>query len=232
MIQASVWDKDLRRKLQALTGPAKQRVYRRAFNRVGKPVAQRLQAAWKGAKHRRGSTTAKIAAAQEVKIRIFQRTSKTRGDAWMAIGTEYKRGGKAKVWHILERGFRHYRKLAAYASKPSLYGAQAGLRDHMAAAMKSAPKGKSRQAIQARRRYKAAAAREWAAANGAAAAEIATMKQKRRNAIQRAKSGATRIKGWLVSDAVARSTAGRLPTELAKELLRALQLELKGRAAA
>ncbi len=229
MIQASVWDKDLRRRLQELQGPAKQRVYRRAFNRVGKPLADKLRAAWAAAKHRRGSTTKKIAAAQMVKIRVFSRTSKTRGDAWMAIGTEYRKGGKAKIWHILERGFRHYSKSKAYGSKPSLYGAAASMRAHMAQSMKSAPKGKSRQAQQARQAYKQAAAQEWAASNGAAAAELAQVRQARSAAVKKARrQGGTRIKGWMVSDGVARANVGDLSSQLAKELLRGLDREIKG----
>jgi hypothetical protein len=229
VIQASLWDKELRRKLQALQGQAKQRVYRRAFNRVGKPVAQKLQAAWNGAKRRRGSSTKQIAKAQEVKIRVFTRTSKTRGDAWMEIGTEYKRGGKAKIWHILERGFRHYSKSKAYGSKPSLYRAAASMRAHMAQAMKAAPKGKSRQARSARQAYKQAAAQEWASSNGAAAAELTAVRQKRATAVKAARrQGGSRIKGWLVSDNVARANVGNLSNDLARELLRGLALELKG----
>lgn len=229
MIQASVWDKELRRKLQSLVGPARQRVYRRAMHRVGGPFAKKLEAAWRGAKRRRGSTSSKIAAAQAVKLRVFQRTSATRGDAIMEIGTEYKRGGKAKVWHILERGFRHYRKSGAYASKPSLYGAAASMRSHMAAAMKSAPKGKSRQARQARQAYKAAAAQEWIAANGAAAAELQASRRARAKVVAKARrQSSSRIPGRRISEAVTNTNRRDLSSQLAAELLRAYGLELKG----
>lgn len=227
MIQASVWDKDLRRKLQSLAGQAKQRVFRRAMHRVGRPAADKLEAAWKAAKRRRGRTTTKIAQAQKVSVRVFQRTSATRGDAVMEIGTKYAKG-KSKVWHILERGFKHYRKSAAYASKPSLYGAKAAMRDHMKQAMKLAPKGRGAAARSARHAYKAAAAREWVAGNGAVAAELDAMKKKRRTAIRASSRGATRIKGWFVSSAVADRHGKGMATDLAKELLRAYEIELKG----
>lgn len=229
MISAAVFDRDLRRKLLSLAGAAKQRVFRRAMHRIGRPVANKLEGAWKAAKRRSGSTSGKIADAQEVQVRVFQRTSATRGDAMMEIGTKYRKG-KSKVWHILERGFRHYRRSGAYASSKSEAGAKLAFKSHMNKAMKYAPKGRGAAARSAKQAYKAAAAKEWAASNGSVAAELSAMKKKRRSAARSAMLRASRIKGRFISAAVAERYGKGITVDLARELLRAYKQELTGAA--
>ncbi len=113
MIRAVFEDLQVRAKLLAMSQVARERVYRRVLRRNAKPVVTQLLQAWKGAKRRQGEITGDIAWAQESRLK-FKRRGKQAGLAILEIGTNYKHGGGAKLWHILERGHRHYSKNATY----------------------------------------------------------------------------------------------------------------------
>lgn len=113
MIRAAFEDLQVRAKLLAMSQVARERVYRRVLRRNAKPVVNQLLQAWKGAKRRQGEITGDIAWAQESRLK-FKRRGKQAGLAILEIGTNYKHGGGAKLWHILERGHRHYSKNATY----------------------------------------------------------------------------------------------------------------------
>lgn len=113
MIRAAFEDLQVRAKLLAMSQVARERVYRRVMRRNAKPVVNQLLQAWKGAKRRQGEITGDIAWAQESRLK-FKRRGKQAGLAILEIGTNYKHGGGAKLWHILERGHRHYSKNATY----------------------------------------------------------------------------------------------------------------------
>lgn len=113
MIRAAFQDLQVRAKLLAMSQVARERVYRRVMARNAKPVVNQLLQAWKGAKRRKGEVSGDIAWAQEHRLR-FKRRGKQAGLAILEIGTNYKHGGGAKLWHILERGHRHYSKNATY----------------------------------------------------------------------------------------------------------------------
>lgn len=146
MIRAAFEDLQVRAKLLAMSQVARERVYRRVMARNAKPVVNQLLQAWKGAKRRQGEITGDIAWAQESRIR-FKRRGKQAGLAMLEIGTNYKHGGGAKLWHILERGHRHYSKSATYRTM----GTEANRikrerKDFISAAIKSdATPGRSRR---------------------------------------------------------------------------------------
>jgi len=113
VIRAVFENAEVKARLLAMSQVAREKVYRRVMRRNAKPVVNQLTQAWKGAKRRQGEITGDIAWAQESRLR-FKRRGKAAGMATLEIGTNYKHGGGAKLWHILERGFRHYGKSKTY----------------------------------------------------------------------------------------------------------------------
>ena len=113
MIRAVFENAEVKARLLAMSQVARERVYRRVMRRNAKPVVNQLTQAWKGARRRQGEITGDIAWAQESRLK-FKRRGKAAGMATLEIGTNYKHGGGAKLWHILERGFRHYGKSKTY----------------------------------------------------------------------------------------------------------------------
>jgi hypothetical protein len=113
VIRAVFENAEVKARLLAMSQVARERVYRRVMRRNAKPVVNQLTQAWKGARRRQGEITGDIAWAQESRLR-FKRRGKAAGMATLEIGTNYKHGGGAKLWHIIERGFRHYGKSKTY----------------------------------------------------------------------------------------------------------------------
>ena len=113
MIRAVFENAEVKARLLAMSQVARERVYRKVMRRNAKPVVNQLTQAWKGARRRQGEITGDIAWAQESRLR-FKRRGKAAGMATLEIGTNYKHGGGAKLWHIIERGFRHYGKSKTY----------------------------------------------------------------------------------------------------------------------
>ena len=112
MIKATLHSLEVRAKLLAMSDQARFKAYRKVLRTAGRPVATELQRAWAKAKRRTGLVTGEIADAQEARIKVSKRT----GTATLEIGTNYKRGGYANIWHILENGFRHYGKSSTYTT--------------------------------------------------------------------------------------------------------------------
>jgi hypothetical protein len=113
VIRAVFENAEVKARLLAMSQVARNRVYRRVLRRNAKPVVNQLMQAWKGARRRSGEITGDIAWAQESRLK-FKLRGKGAGMATLEIGTNYKHGGGAKLWHILERGFRHYGKNKTY----------------------------------------------------------------------------------------------------------------------
>jgi len=113
VIRAVFENAEVKARLLAMSQVARERVYRKVMRRNAKPVVNQLTQAWKGARRRQGEITGDIAWAQESRLK-FKRRGKAAGMATLEIGTNYKHGGGAKLWHIIERGFRHYGKSKTY----------------------------------------------------------------------------------------------------------------------
>lgn len=109
MIKAVLHAAEVKARLLAMSEAARRNVYKRALRKAAKPVVKELRAAWRGARRRSGKVTGEISMAQAATIDM-----KRNGVAVLRIGTNYKRGGGAKLWHILENGFVHYGKNATY----------------------------------------------------------------------------------------------------------------------
>lgn len=109
MITARLNPREVTNRLNAMQAKVRAATYRRVLKKAGAPVATKLQRAWSGARRRGGLVTGEIADAQEMKIKVASR-GKNAGRATLEIGANYRRGGYAKLWHILENGFRHYSK--------------------------------------------------------------------------------------------------------------------------
>lgn len=107
MITAKVNLKVLNGYIERLTIAGRAKVYAQAARDAANPVRNELRRAWRKAKQRNGKVTKKIAAAQEIRVFVGQRGGR-KGVATVSVGTNYKRGGAVKLWHILERGFQHY----------------------------------------------------------------------------------------------------------------------------
>jgi hypothetical protein len=110
MIAAKVDLKVINGYIERLTLAGRAKVYAQAAREAANPVRNELRRAWRKAKRRSGKITRKIAAAQEVRVFVSQRRSANRGKgvATVMVGTNYKRGGSVKLWHLLERGYQHY----------------------------------------------------------------------------------------------------------------------------
>jgi len=112
MIKASLHALEVKAKLLAMSDQARNKAFRKVLRQAARPVATELQRGWARAKRRGGLVTGEIADAQESRIRFRKRT----GQATLEIGTNYKRGGYAKIWHILENGFKHYGNSSTYST--------------------------------------------------------------------------------------------------------------------
>jgi hypothetical protein len=112
MIKASLYALEVKAKLLAMSDQARNKAFRKVLRQAARPVATELQRGWARAKRRGGLVTGEIADAQESRIRFRKRT----GQATLEIGTNYKRGGYAKIWHILENGFKHYGNSSTYST--------------------------------------------------------------------------------------------------------------------
>lgn len=107
MIAAKVDLKVINGYIERLTLAGRAKVYAQAAREAANPVRNELRRAWRKAKRRSGKITRKIAAAQEVRVFVGQRGGR-KGVATVMVGTNYKRGGSVKLWHLLERGYQHY----------------------------------------------------------------------------------------------------------------------------
>lgn len=116
-LRAAYEDRMLRECLASLKVHERERIVARAAAKALMPVRNELRRAWRAAKRRRGTVTRKIAQYQEVRYRVGQRGS-AKGGTYAEVGTNYARGGQAKLWHILERGFVHYGRHATYRPDP------------------------------------------------------------------------------------------------------------------
>lgn len=117
MIKAVINAKEVRARLADMSKRTRENTFKRVLRAAAKPVVQDLKTGWRGARRRKGKVTREIANAQQAMIRVWKKGDR-KGTATLQIGTNYKRGGFAKVWHILENGFKHYGKNAVYRAEP------------------------------------------------------------------------------------------------------------------
>jgi hypothetical protein len=98
--------------LKAMNPAQRQSAFRAAMRKVARPVVADLKKAWRNARRRKGRVSRDIARAQDARVRYFSRRSRSRGlpsgAVMVQVGTDYRKGGGAKLWHLLERGHRHY----------------------------------------------------------------------------------------------------------------------------
>jgi len=114
----SLNDHVLRNWLVSLKREERDRILSQAARKALNPVRNELRRAWRGAKRRRGTVTRKIAQYQEIRWRVPQRGA-GKGYAYAEVGTNYARGGMAKLWHILEHGAAHYGSHRTYRPDPA-----------------------------------------------------------------------------------------------------------------
>lgn len=115
MITAVLNAVEVKARLLAMSQKARNRAYHVALRRAAAPVVKELQRGWAAAKRRGGLVTGEIADGQQSRVSISRRQA-TAGVATLQIGANYKLGGPVKLWHILENGFRHYSRSAAYTT--------------------------------------------------------------------------------------------------------------------
>lgn len=109
MIRAVFNAAEVKARLLAMGQKSRRNTFKRVMRKVAKPVVQELRKAWTGARRRQGKVTGMIARAQRASVNM-----KKDGVGVLKIGADYKVGGPAKLWHILENGFKHYGKNATY----------------------------------------------------------------------------------------------------------------------
>lgn len=117
VVRYSLNDQMLRNFLVGLKREERDRILAQAARKALNPVRNELRRAWRGAKRRRGTVTRKIAQYQEIRWRVPQRGA-NKGFAYAEVGTNYARGGMAKLWHILEHGAAHYGSHRTYRPDP------------------------------------------------------------------------------------------------------------------
>jgi hypothetical protein len=211
VIKAYINALEVKAKLLAMSDKARKRTYQRVLRRAASPVVKDLQRAWAKAKRRSGLVTGEIADAQQVKIRVWKKGARN-GAVTMQIGTNYKRGGYANIWHILENGFRHYGKSNAYAS----FGEISALKRKKTNFLKNAVKGMEGD----ERRH------AWNRAQGEymrrypqdIRAEYELEREKASNVERARKSGGKMIRGWKVSRPIAQRHVSTV-AQRAQELL-------------
>lgn len=118
MIKAFINAQRVKQRLRDMSERSRTRVFRRVLREAAKPVVGELKTAWRGAKRRRGKVTREIATSQQARVRVWKKGDR-KGTATLQIGANYSRGGFARLWHILENGFRHYGKNAVYRAAPA-----------------------------------------------------------------------------------------------------------------
>lgn len=118
MIKALLNSQRVKQRLRDMSERSRANVFRRVLRQAAKPVVSELKTGWRGAKRRRGKVTRVVAAAQQATVIVWKKGDR-KGTATLQIGTNYRRGSYAKVWHILENGFRHYGKNATYRPAPA-----------------------------------------------------------------------------------------------------------------
>ena len=211
MIKAYINAIEVKAKLLAMSDKARNRTYQRVLRRAASPVVKDLQRAWAKAKRRSGLVTGEIADAQEVKIRVWKKGAR-KGAVTMQIGTNYKRGGYANIWHILENGFKHYSKSKAYAA----FGQLSALKRKQTNFLKSSVEGlKGPERRQAWNRAQG----EYMRRNPQDMRDMQAMSREKAQNVERArKSGGKMIRGWKVSRPIAQRHVSSV-AQRAQELL-------------
>lgn len=194
--------KEVERRLNAMAAKMRAATFRKVLRKASEPVVGDLRNAWAGAKRRRGLVSGDIADAQGIKITCKSR-GKNAGAATLEIGADYRKRGYAKLWHILENGFKHYGGNSAY----STLGAQANnlkrrrseFRKAALASMGQITKGKAGKA-QAR----AAVRQAWARHAPGADAAISAAHEAKKQTTAKARSGkSSAIAGRKISRPIA-----------------------------
>lgn len=102
MIKAVLNAAEVKARLVAMGERSRRNTFKRVMRKVAKPVVQELRKNWKAARRRRGKVTGDIARAQRATVDMRKNAVGV-----LKIGADYRRGGNAKLWHILENGFTH-----------------------------------------------------------------------------------------------------------------------------
>ena len=216
MIKAALHALEVKAKLLAMSDKARGKVFKKVLREAARPVAKELQRSWARAKRRGGLVSGEIADAQEARIRFRKRT----GQATLEIGTNYQRGGYAKIWHILENGFRHYGNSSTYTTlgdeANSLKRRREVFRDEVAKNL-GGYKGKSKEERVAIAKASTAA---WQAKMPQADSMIGTAQANRSNRrdAARAKGANRTVLGRKISRPIAEKWAPRLGP-IARDLL-------------
>lgn len=118
MIKAFLNSQRVKQRLREMSERSRANVFRRVLRQAAKPVVSELKTGWRGAKRRRGKVTRQIATAQQATVIVWKKGDR-KGTATLQIGANYRRGGFARLWHILENGFKHYGNNAVYRAAPA-----------------------------------------------------------------------------------------------------------------
>ena len=221
MIKASLNAVYVKAKLLAMSDQARGKAFRKVLRKSAQPVVKDLQRSWARARRKSGLVTGEIADAQAAQVRYRKRT----GQATLEIGTDYRRGGYAHLWHLLENGFRHYGRNATYTTMGdevnSLKRRREVFRDSVAKSL-GGFKGQTKEGRQAIARAATAA---WQYRMPLADRAIGLAKSARKARRDSARLGSSRtIPGWRVSRGVALrwqvKLAQDVKTNLAAEVLR------------
>ena len=233
MIRAAFNTIEVRGRLLAMSERARGNAYKRAIRKAAAPVVAELKSAWASARRRRGSVTGEIAAAQRYSVNIRTR-GKNAGMAVMKIGTDYRRGGKAKVWHIIENGFRHYGGHSVYASGgAAVREAKAHRAKFFADAVGDTRTLRRTKAgrDEIKQRYRAIR-REWVSRHGDKEAMLnADWRRKTSNLSDaRGRGARTAVAGRRVSRKVVESVVGDIAAQVTEYLAADVMQAAKGRA--
>lgn len=207
-------NKALQQKLNSMDQRARTAAYKNAVRKASRPGAEALQRAWAAAKRRTGLVTGDIADAQDVRI-----TATKSGGVTAQIGTNYRRGGYAKLWHIIENGFKHFGGSGAYTTLGGSINKLKRQRQQFfkaaRAEIKEKPAGK-----QAKRQMNSRIAAAWRERAPNADSEIGAAVAMKSNRTSKARKGKSkRIPGRFISRRVAEEIVDNLATDCRNALM-------------
>ena len=227
MISAALNSVEVKARLAAMSARTRRNALKRAARKAAKPVVDELRSAWRGAARRDGKVSSAISAAQRYSVS----SSSKRSTVTVRIGTDYGKGNQAKLWHILENGFKHYGRNATYTASPAAVRQAQKERDSFFDQATGGRKAVSRMARQrggrenVRQLYRAVRA-EWVSRHPDKEAAINSAwrsRNARRDAAR--KAGGRKVAGRRISRPVSErhvgSIAGQMKDILAAEVMAA-----------
>jgi hypothetical protein len=113
-MKSSFESNDLRKALKNLPPKVQEAILKKSMRAAMQPTRDDLRKAWLAASFR-GKPPHRVAIADATRIDVRRGPPKS-GQIVGRVGVDYKASSKARVWHLLEAGFRHFADRKVYAN--------------------------------------------------------------------------------------------------------------------